>query len=183
MSMLSFSWLLIFYSSYYCNLLHKTSVQANKFNINEFKSPFLSACLVLLLAVVDKRYWKAPDAGKLLHLQFDMRSVLFSTVLLSINRAICLLVLFHLQIALNSFIVPKDVIWGMIHLMRQAHRWAVFRDRRLLTVALWIEFQSEVKEKKIPWRKKVEFDPEAQGPTHFSTEGVSFFELRILFMT
>lgn len=57
--------------------------------------------------------------------------------------------------------------------MRQAPRWAVFRDRRSQTVALWIEFQSEVKEKKIPWRLKVEFDPEAQGSTHFSTEGVS----------
>ncbi len=77
--MLSFSWLLIFYSSHSCNLLHKTSVQANKFNINEFKGPFLSACLQLMLAVVENRNWKAPDAGKLLHLKFDMKSVLFST--------------------------------------------------------------------------------------------------------
>lgn len=71
--------------------------------------------------------------------------------------------------------------WGMIHLMRQAPRWAVFRDRRLQTVALWIEFQSEVKEKKIPWRKKVEFDPEARGSKHFSTEGISLFELRTFY--
>ncbi len=75
MSVLSFSWLLIFYSSH---LLHKTSVQANK-QTNWTSVPFLSACLQLLLAVVEKRNWKAPDAGKLLHLKFDMKSVLFST--------------------------------------------------------------------------------------------------------
>lgn len=70
---------------------------------------------------------------------------------------------------LNSFTVQKDVIWGMILLIRQAPLWAVFTDTRLQTVALWVEFQSEVKEKKFH-----EFDPEACGSAHFSTEGVSF---------
>lgn len=37
------------------------------------------------------------------------------------------------------------------------------------------------KEKKIPWRKKVEFDPEARGSKHFSTEGISLFELRTFY--
>ncbi len=101
---------------------------------------------------------------------------------LSINIAICLLILSHLQVALNSFIVQKDVIWSMIHLMRKAHRWAVCRDRRLQTVALWIEFQSEVKEKKIPRRLNLIPKLEAQHILALKAYpfwiGNSFYDLR-----
>lgn len=54
LSVLSFSWLLIFYSSLSCNLFQKTFVQEDKFDISEFKGNlFLSVCLHLLLAVAD----------------------------------------------------------------------------------------------------------------------------------
>lgn len=79
------------------------------------------------------------------------QAITFETA--DIYPSICLLlILFHLQVALNSFIVleEKDVIWGMIHLMRQAPRWAAFRDRRLQTVAKRKKFHEERRLNLIP---------------------------------